>query len=320
MMHPNLIFILSLPRSGSTLVQKVLSGHAEIQTTAEPWLLLPLITSLYETRSVPSVYNSQLAGRAIEELRNQLDRPSFDSEIRDFTSAVYSRLTDRPEQKFFLDKTPRYYLIAEHILRIFPEAKIIVLTRNPLQIFSSVLKSWRDNKFDRFYRDYFDLYEGPTYLAKLISNNPNLFVLDYSQIVSDPVECFHSILSYLGVTPDPELVNKFKAELDLGYMGDHSNKATTVTSSSVDEWKNTFNNYFRKWLIRNYLRKLGKNDTLAVLGHDYEELSREVDKLEPAFGSSAKDFFHWSISLAVKRLKLNLIFNKLSLLRDNFIA
>ena len=37
------IFIFSLPRAGSTLLQRVLMGHPEIASIAEPWLLLPLM-------------------------------------------------------------------------------------------------------------------------------------------------------------------------------------------------------------------------------------------------------------------------------------
>lgn len=39
----NLIFIVSQPRSGSTLLQRILSAHSQICTTSEPWLALPLL-------------------------------------------------------------------------------------------------------------------------------------------------------------------------------------------------------------------------------------------------------------------------------------
>ena len=37
------VFIFSLPRSGSTLLQRVLTGHSEISSFAEPHFLLPLV-------------------------------------------------------------------------------------------------------------------------------------------------------------------------------------------------------------------------------------------------------------------------------------
>ena len=38
--HQHLIFLISLPRSGSTLLQRIIGGHKDIHTTAEPWLML----------------------------------------------------------------------------------------------------------------------------------------------------------------------------------------------------------------------------------------------------------------------------------------
>jgi hypothetical protein len=39
--RPTAIFLLSLPRSGSTLAQRILAAHEGIATTSEPWILLP---------------------------------------------------------------------------------------------------------------------------------------------------------------------------------------------------------------------------------------------------------------------------------------
>ena len=43
------VFLISLPRSGSTLLQKMLMAHPEIDSCAEPWIMLPLI---YSTKRV----------------------------------------------------------------------------------------------------------------------------------------------------------------------------------------------------------------------------------------------------------------------------
>ena len=37
------VFLFSLPRSGSTLVQRLIAGHPQVATTSEPWILLPLL-------------------------------------------------------------------------------------------------------------------------------------------------------------------------------------------------------------------------------------------------------------------------------------
>ena len=59
------IFIISLPRSGSTLLQRILTSHESVASASEPWLLLPLI-EMIGSKNIESCANyskltSQLA-------------------------------------------------------------------------------------------------------------------------------------------------------------------------------------------------------------------------------------------------------------------
>ena len=49
------VFIFSLPRSGSTLTQRVLTAHDGVASAAEPWVLLPLLQPLVPTAAVSGV-------------------------------------------------------------------------------------------------------------------------------------------------------------------------------------------------------------------------------------------------------------------------
>jgi hypothetical protein len=66
------IFLLSLPRSGSTLVQRVLAAHDGVATAAEPWILLPQIYAL-RTEGAYAEYGHALATRAIGDFARNLD-------------------------------------------------------------------------------------------------------------------------------------------------------------------------------------------------------------------------------------------------------
>ena len=59
-----LIFIISQPRAGSTLLQRMLSGHPDIATAAEPWLLLHPLYGLRQ-HGIQAEYNSQWAFKAV---------------------------------------------------------------------------------------------------------------------------------------------------------------------------------------------------------------------------------------------------------------
>ena len=62
----NLIFLISLPRSGSTMLQRVLVGHSEIESSAEPWLMLPLVYSRREN-GITAEYGGDWARLATDE-------------------------------------------------------------------------------------------------------------------------------------------------------------------------------------------------------------------------------------------------------------
>jgi len=128
MMNP--VFIFSLPRSGSTLTQKILASHNYISTTSEPWLLLPILSSFDEDMCY-SKFGHKLASNAIRDF--YINLPSglcdYHSEIADFVRKLYTKASSE-ESIYFVDKTPIYYLVVETIIEIFPDAKFIFLWRN----------------------------------------------------------------------------------------------------------------------------------------------------------------------------------------------
>jgi len=58
---------------------------------------------------------------------------------------LYNRALEVAGKRFFLDKTPRYYFIIPELKNVFPEAKFIILLRNPLAVLSSILNTWFQN-------------------------------------------------------------------------------------------------------------------------------------------------------------------------------
>lgn len=71
------IFVFSLPRAGSTLVQRVLTAHPNIQSTAEPWILLPLVYSL-KTDGIYTEYAQCIGSMAIHDFVAELPNGKAD--------------------------------------------------------------------------------------------------------------------------------------------------------------------------------------------------------------------------------------------------
>jgi hypothetical protein len=111
---PDPVFILGMPRAGSTLVEQILSSHSAVEGTSE----LPDIPAL--ARRDPA-YPEGLPALSAEALRR------LGEEF--LTRTRVQRKTQRP---FFIDKLPNNWAHAVFIMLILPNAKIIDARRHPL--------------------------------------------------------------------------------------------------------------------------------------------------------------------------------------------
>jgi tetratricopeptide (TPR) repeat protein len=109
---PDPIFILGMPRAGSTLVEQILASHSQVEGTGE----LPDIPAL--ARTIPD-YPRGLAALSPERLREL-----GDDYLR---RASVQRRTDRP---FFVDKLPNNWLHVPLIRAILPNATIVDARRD----------------------------------------------------------------------------------------------------------------------------------------------------------------------------------------------
>jgi tetratricopeptide (TPR) repeat protein len=115
---PDPIFILGMPRAGSTLIEQILASHSAVEGTME----LPDIPALVaEACGKDGIYPAEIANLGASEVRAlgeaYLDRTRI------------QRKTDRP---FFIDKLPNNWMHVGFIRLILPNARIIDARRHPL--------------------------------------------------------------------------------------------------------------------------------------------------------------------------------------------
>ena len=234
---PDPIFILGLPRAGSTLVEQILASHPAIEGTAE----LPDIPAIArrldgrKARGDASRYPDCLAGlepAALQALGEEyLER------------ARVQRFTDRP---LFIDKLPNNWAHVGLIRLILPNAKIIDARRHPLACgFSNFKQHYaRGQRFSydlaeigAYYRDYVTLMRHfdaalPGCVHRVI----------HEELVDDPENEVRRLLDFLGLPFDP------------GCLAFYDNPRAVRTASSeqvrrpisregLDQWK-----AFEPWL------------------------------------------------------------------------
>jgi hypothetical protein len=192
-------FIISQPRAGSTLLQRLLATHPEIQTIGEPWLAIPFVYALRE-KGVSAEYIHVSMAQGFGEFVSSLPggRADYFREVR----ATLERLQEKvstPGKTYFLDKTPRYHLVLEELEQIFPEARFIVLWRNPLAVVASILNTWREGKFDlRYYEQ--DIFRGPTNILNFVERSQAAICqVRYEALVVDPEQELRRVTDFLSL-------------------------------------------------------------------------------------------------------------------------
>jgi len=271
------IFLFSLPRSGSTLTQRVLATHQEIETASEPWLLLPFIYARIHG-GVYTAYSHEQAAKAIDDFCAGLPNGSDDyfSELRQFVLRLYARRA-KPDTKFFLDKTPRYHLVAENIIQLFPDARFIFLWRNPLAIIASMIETWGNGRWNQYLYDV-DLFDGLDNLIRIHGTHGHkACTVKYEELISS-VEPWKRISAYLGLDFDEAQLGSFSGVSLNGRMGDPTGqkKYKSLSTEPLDKWKGVLSNPLRKIWCRNYLRWLGR-EKIKLMGYDLDELLLELD-------------------------------------------
>lgn len=270
-----LIFIVSQPRAGSTLLQALLAGCEGVHTTAEPWLMLHPLYALRETGHTAD-YDATLAARALREFLDTLDEGvvAYDAAVRAMALELYGRAVRQAGQTIFLDKTPRYYKILPDLARVFPAARIVILLRNPAAVLSSILRTWVVGEWSRFdsFRD--DLLAAPGLLTDFAARaDGQALVVAYESLVERPEATLRALCDRLELPFHPRLLAYGERALPAGRYGDPTGiqQHNRPSVASLEAWREQAQDPQIYHLISAYLDALGA-DQIARLGYDDAEL------------------------------------------------
>jgi len=290
------LFIFSLPRSGSTLLQRVLAADSQISSAAEPWILLPFVYALRE-HGVSAVYSHYWANFALNDFIRMLPNGKQDylSAVGSAMRELYRKAATNKDARYFLDKTPRYALIVDEIIDIFPDGKFIFLWRNPLGIVASIVETWGNKKWD-VSRCKVDLFDG---MASLIdgyqAHSAQVLTIQYENLLQSPEKELSRIAGYLELKFDSDMLKNFSKVRFSERLGDQTGfrNYQAVSTAPLEKWKTVINNPLRKMWCRRYLRWLGE-ERLRIMGYDLKELLCDINST----GISLRNVFSDSIAMA----------------------
>jgi hypothetical protein len=271
------IFLFSIARSGSTLVQRVIAAHEGVSTVSEPWLVLPHAYSL-RREGVDSEYTHPVMVEAIEDFCGALPGgvDEYRRELHDSVLRLYEKAAGEGA-RYFLDKSPYQYAVDE-VMRLFPDGKFVFLWRNPMSVIASITKTWEHAKWKpTVYRS--ELFLGlPRLIAAYRANSERSCSVRFEDLVVGDTAHWTRLMSYLDIEFDARALERF-AQVELnGRMGDPTGvkQYQALSTEPMQKWKEAFANPLRKEWCRRYLRWLGA-ERLALMGYDLDGLLAELD-------------------------------------------
>lgn len=239
------IFIVGLPRTGTTLTERIVSSHSQVISVGETLFLQMVL------RRESGVHSTDLMNLEMIEAVGSNDMGSV---AQGYLDMVSYRLGDEP---MFIDKLPFNFLYLGFIARAYPNARIIHLGRNPMdacfalykQVFTWACKySYSLDGLGRYYVAYNRLR---SHWRELLGDR--LIEIEYESLVADQEGQTRALLDKLGL------------EFEQACLDFDKNTAPSATASSVQIREKIHSQSVNKWVrfekqlqpLRQHLEKAG---------------------------------------------------------------
>ena len=211
----SLIFIISPPRSGSTLLQRMLASHSAIHSHPEPHLIQPLNYLGYYDTVDQAPYDHINAAQALREFAQELPGGEADylDALRAYALTLYGRVLEPTGKRCFVDKTPANALVLPFLTKLFPTAKYVVLTRHPLAVMHSVAHSFFGGDYAAAARSNPIVRQYVPAIGRFLLEKPVPAVqVGYENLVQDPEVEMRRVLQALGLPYEAAVVDYGKQQ------------------------------------------------------------------------------------------------------------
>jgi hypothetical protein len=172
-------------------------------------------------------------------------RATFRRLQAEFVTGVYASLLRKPAT-FFLDKTPRYYYIAEEVAEIFPDARFIVLLRSPLGVVASNIALHGMRGVPVYQEDWI---QGSKLLAAAATSlGSRAIVVRFEDLLDDPVAIAGRVWKFLDLTWSSELISQYREQDLRNDRGDPIGPRvySEVSRDPLTKWKNELADVVRR--------------------------------------------------------------------------
>lgn len=238
------IFILGLPRTGTTLVERILSSHSQVETAGESFFLEQAIKKMAGVK-----LNQDLSADDIARVMSA----DVSSIADEYKNSIAYRFKEAP---YFIEKLPMNFQYIGFIIKAFPDAQIVILDRKPVDACFAMFKqpyfrySYRLEWLAEYYIAFHALRK---HWGEVAGNQ--ITSLSYEDLVFDTEAETKTLLESLGL------------EFEVSCLNFHLAKTASATASFAQIRQKAHTESVNKWLHWK-VQLLPLTDTLSRAGID----------------------------------------------------
>jgi len=227
------IFIVGMPRSGTTLVEQIISSHSSVYGAGELEFITQIVGNILN--SLSSKENINIDKDILSDIRNR-----------------YMERVDRLNftEKIFTDKMPHNFIYIGFILSAFPNAKIVHLERDPMAVCWSMYKLnfpaqdlGYSNDFDTLAEFYYMHEDMMKFWREIYPNK--IYDISYEKLTTNQEDESRNLLEYCGLKWEDRCLEF------------HKNSRVVKTASSLQIRESMYQGSSQAWeKYKEYLQPL----------------------------------------------------------------
>ncbi|MBQ4833787.1 sulfotransferase [Pseudoalteromonas sp. MMG010] len=223
------IFVLGMPRSGTTLIERILSSHSDVQSAGELQDFGLSVKKLSQTHT-PHVLDTQTLTKA------------YDIDFKELgTTYLNATRVTTGSHKHFIDKLPFNFFYIDLITKALPNAKIICMLRDPMD---TCIGNYRqlftiNNPYYAYSLDLLDTAKFYNRFYKLMQHfsaiHTHIKIMHYEELVNNPEQKIKELVSFCDLQWQPQCIDF------------HLNTAPVSTASKVQVRQPLNNKAIGRW-------------------------------------------------------------------------